>query len=564
MAKNKGITVDKIKELAEQGLTCSEIATKLGVAKTGISKRLKKYNITCITAKEKQAIKDKAICKLFKESDLSLKEISEKFNCSKSRITQILKKYEIKVPTKRKNLVRKRTVQEKYGVTNVMFSKDILEKRNKYFTSKYGVDSPFKSEEVQEKCRKTLESKYGVDNPLKNPNTLLKVRETNLKRYGGPAPICDLKIINKMYNTNLLKYGVKNIKQVNLDSNTLNLLQDKVLLKETLTKWHHMEKLTLGEIGSRLGYKGGVSYLMKELNIEVKHLVRSSFEKNIAEFVSSITNKETIYNDRQHTFELDLHIPELNLAIEADGLYYHSLNTIEDVYKKKFYHRDKTRKCIDLGIRLFHIIECEWYNNTKRSIWESVLTNAIAPKLMDKVYARKCELVEVSAKEAKIFYETNHLQGAVGATVHLGLVSQDELVSCMSFNKETLEYNWQLVRFASKLKTNVLGGASKLFKNFCRIYKVNEVSTFADLSYSYGNLYTTLGFDRTGELPPRYKYTDTNTLFHRRSFQKSKLKVMLGELYDPNLTEFQNVFNNTSYRVIFDSGKVKYIFKPTK
>lgn len=562
MAANKGVTVEMIRELAAQGLTCSEIADSLGVSKTGISKRLKKYNIPHTTSAEKRHKVALQICELFKSSEsMSLQDIASQFNVSKSRVSQILKKYKITIPTARKNSIRKNTVQEKYGEDNVMFVEDIVEKRNKYFIDKFGVDNPLKCEEIRKKAKRTLTNRYGVDNPLKSQEIKLKVRETNLERYGGPAPASCSKIKDKMNDSTKKIYGVDNFKRKHLEEEARNLLADKQRYRDKLIEWHHSQELTLTEIATKLGLvKSAVSRHMKEHNLEIKNFSRSAFERDIADFVGSLTSLDVYYNDRRFSFELDIYIPDLNFAIEANGLYYHSLASMEDVQNKKFYHRDKTARCREKQIKLFHITECDWYNPVKQGIWKSMITNAISPGTMYKVYARKCDVMEVKPAEARTFYNENHLQGFSPAYVHIGLVYRDELVSCMSFSKSGKNFQWELVRFASKMNTNVLGGASKLFKSFLKVYKVTEIHTFADLRYSYGNLYRTLGFECKKSIPPRYQYTDCKDLFHRRSFQKRRLSKMLGELYDPELTEFQNVFNFTKYRVIFDAGKLKFVY----
>jgi len=96
--------------------------------------------------------------------------------------------------------------------------------------------------------------------------------------------------------------------------------------------------------------------------------------------------------------------------------------------------------------------------------------------------------------------ENNHLQGFVGGKVKLGLFFENELVSLMSFGKRRVAMGkkstngeYELLRFCNKLNTNVLGGASKLFKHFKENYKPKEITTYADRSHSNGGLYEKLG-----------------------------------------------------------------------
>jgi G:T-mismatch repair DNA endonuclease (very short patch repair protein) len=58
--------------------------------------------------------------------------------------------------------------------------------------------------------------------------------------------------------------------------------------------------------------------------------------------------------------ELDIVIPEIKLAIEYNGLYWHSINGS----KYKFgQHLSKTQSCEKLGYRLLYVWEDEWADN---------------------------------------------------------------------------------------------------------------------------------------------------------------------------------------------------------
>lgn len=54
--------------------------------------------------------------------------------------------------------------------------------------------------------------------------------------------------------------------------------------------------------------------------------------------------------------ELDFYIPDFNLAIEFDGLYWHS--TAHQLNNN--YHLQKTELCQQSNIQLIHIFEDEW------------------------------------------------------------------------------------------------------------------------------------------------------------------------------------------------------------
>jgi hypothetical protein len=66
----------------------------------------------------------------------------------------------------------------------------------------------------------------------------------------------------------------------------------------------------------------------------------------------------------------------------------------------------------------------------------------------------------------------------------------------MTFSKPRFNrnYEYELVRFASKLGCQVIGGASKLLKYFERNYNPKSLISYADRRYSNGKLYYSLGF----------------------------------------------------------------------
>jgi hypothetical protein len=99
----------------------------------------------------------------------------------------------------------------------------------------------------------------------------------------------------------------------------------------------------------------------------------STLEKELVSYIKEICPHEVIENTRKiiYPFELDIYIPELKVAFEFNGLYWHS-NKIKD----KAYHLKKTSMCQGKGIKLFHILETEWNDekeNTKRFIEDKIL-----------------------------------------------------------------------------------------------------------------------------------------------------------------------------------------------
>jgi len=285
---------------------------------------------------------------------------------------------------------------------------------------------------------------------------------------------------------------------------------------------------------------------------------RSIAENEILEFCQSLSSNVQS-NSRQiiKPQELDIHIPDHNLAIEYNGLFWHSSYSLES--EDKDYHLIKTNLCKEKGIQLFHIFENEWEDPNKQEIWKSIIKNKLGKS--SKIFARKCKIKEIASKETKEFLENNHLQGSCLSSINVGLYYEDELVSLMTFGKSRFnkKVDWELLRFCNKINYSVVGAASRLFKNFLKEHTGSIVS-YADMRYSDGRLYRNLGFKFRHESNPNYFYwKDELILESRIGYQKHKLNDKLEE-FDENLTETENMYNN-GYRKIYDCGNQVWIFK---
>ena len=125
--------------------------------------------------------------------------------------------------------------------------------------------------------------------------------------------------------------------------------------------------------------------------------------------------------------ELDVYIPEKKIAIEYNGLYWHS-----EKFKTKTYHYDKWLACKNQGVQLIQIWEDDWYY--KKDIVKSIILTKIN-KFEDKIFARKCVIKIVNYNEKFIFLNNNHLQGNSSSSINIGLYYNNELVSLMTFGK---------------------------------------------------------------------------------------------------------------------------------
>jgi hypothetical protein len=255
--------------------------------------------------------------------------------------------------------------------------------------------------------------------------------------------------------------------------------------------------------------------------------------------------------------ELDIYIPSHNLAIEYNGLYWHS-----ELFKNKKYHLNKTELCEKQGIQLIHIFEDEWL--FKREIVKSRLLNILG-LTQNKIYGRKTQIKEVSVKDSRKFLNDNHIQGNINSSIKIGLYYEDELVSLMTFGglrklmgSKSEEGVYELYRFCNKLNTNIIGGADKLLKYFIKTHQPKQIISYADRRWSQGDLYKKLGFEFIHYSQPSYFYIIGKIRKHRFGFRKHFLKKQGFDI--ENKTEHEIMLERKIYR-IYDCGTITYKLK---
>lgn len=288
------------------------------------------------------------------------------------------------------------------------------------------------------------------------------------------------------------------------------------------------------------------------------HHTLSTLETEIQDFLQNELKIPSIEVNNRRLLagkELDFYLPDHNVAIEANGVYWHS----ELHGKSKHYHLGKTNACEQRGIRLLHIWDIEW--NTKKDIVKSILQTTLSPQKNTKVFARKCVVKEISSKESSDFLRKNHIQGNCNASIRIGLFYQDVLIQLITLGKSrfTKTSQYELFRLCSSIGTTVVGGLQKLWKYFIITYSPNTVITYSDRRLFTGLVYDSLGFVPLKNSPPKYEYfLEPTKVQSRMAFQKHKLSKVLSR-FDPSKTEWQNMQDN-GYDRIWDCGHAKFLW----
>lgn len=448
-----------------------------------------------------------------------------------------------------------------------------LESGYKRFCSKKCASKFSKPTEIKNRRINTIK-KYGVDHTSKLNLVKEKQKNTNIDKYGFISPTLDNKIRNKQINTMLDRYGVKYSGESN------------VLLKKSLD--NRFEK-----------YKEHILSLYSSLNIIdipkegelVIHCDKCDNDYNIMtnflrlrflrykietclhcnpissykytgqnEIIDYLKNNNIHYEVGNRKIlsgkELDIYLPNDNIAIEFNGIYWHS-----DIYKDKSYHLDKKEVCESFGINLIHIWEDDWLY--KKEIVISRLNNILNINTK-RIMARKCNIVYVDNITTKEFLEKNHLQGWISSKVSIGLEYAGELVSIMTFGKyrrslggKSSDDKWELYRFCSKVNISIVGSFSRMLKFFEMSFLPKELISYANRDWTsiYSNIYSKNRLILESKTPINYWYFDSNlNKSHRFKFRKDTL-VKKG--YDPEKTEFE-IMDEIGYMRVYDTGNLKY------
>lgn len=302
-----------------------------------------------------------------------------------------------------------------------------------------------------------------------------------------------------------------------------------------------------------------------------KNLKISNKEKELRDFISSFYKKQIIFNDMTviPNDDLDIYLPEDNIAFEFNGLFSHS-EEASNGKCNKWYHYNKSKLCEEKGVRLIHIFEDDW-DNHKKQLKSKIKYILHYSNNLPRIRASKCYIKEVNNNKKDKFLNKHHIQGNDrGTSVNLGLFSRQDkqLLAIMTFtklnNKNNKENDYNLSRFASHNKYIINGAFSKLLKYFLDNYKTDDIFTFADKTWSVGDLYNKNNFEVYNYIDPDYSYYK-NTEHelgrqHKFNYRKNRIKIKHPDIYDDAKTERQ-MMQEAGYVRIWNCGLIKYKLK---
>lgn len=422
---------------------------------------------------------------------------------------------------------------KRYGVPHALQNKDILTKQKHTCLERYGDEIYSRTDECKEKVRSTCNMLYGG--------------------VGSGSEILKSRMIDSIRKKRLETNSIPN--QIGYDDNgdwIIGCDNEKCELYDscnhtfTISSGNYLDRI-------RLGYE-----VCTKHNPVSDGKIKDTYLERFIYNILDESGIEYICNDRSviSPKEVDIYIPAKKLAIECNGIYWHS-------FKPDDYHIEKYTTCRDEGVQLLTIWQ-DWIR-TRPDIVRSMILSKLG-LTNDHIYARRCNIAYISAKDANKFLDDNHIQGRCSSKVHIGLFHDNELVSVMCFSRRSQlsggrgnnEDEWELIRFCNRLNTNVIGGAGKMLAFFIREYHPSKIVSFSCNDISNGNLYLKLGFVSDYNINKSYWYIDNRTMkrYHRSRFTKSHLREMG---YDTEGKTERVIMKRTPYYRIYDSGTTKWI-----
>lgn len=350
------------------------------------------------------------------------------------------------------------------------------------------------------------------------------------------CPLCGEKLRSLTYSH--LRYhhnmGMKEFKKLYPDFNVLSdTMREEVAMSQKL---------------SNIAPRKKSSYISKQ-----EMMIREFLDKHGIKYES---NRQILEGK-----EIDILIPSKHIGIEVDGLKWHS-----EFWggKKSNYHLDKTELAKRHGYDLIHIFEDEIVMH-KEIVLDKLSHILGLHGNLEKVYARKMQVAEISSDKANEILSTYHIQGATQSKVYLGGFYNGELVGVMSFKNGYLNSDgWHVTRYAAKTDKLYIGLAGKLFQHFVRKYKPNKVTSFCDRRWTTdaeSALYAKLGFKFVGALEPTYYYYNSAKGRYKRLHPLifHKKKIMEEHNFDSSLT-LSEMLKKLGYDRIWNCGMFKYVW----
>lgn len=434
-----------------------------------------------------------------------------------------------------------RTMKERYGRETTLECKELSDKFRNTLLERYSVDNAMKSQQIRNEQVQTLVDRYGVDNPMKHHEFAIKSsyrseesrkhaleesKKTWMKTLGVDNPSKSKAVMSKIDHTFIKRYGVKRA----------------MCFPEFRYKY---EQTMIDRYGVPYGC------MLDSCNSGRNSKVNDSF----AELLDShgIKYQKEFRLDEKF---FDFMISDQNTLVEIDPTYTH--NTIGNHWNTSGldskYHRGKTYIARRHGYRCIHVFD--W--DDKDKIVDSLVRH-------HRLYARNLLIKKIGRDEADEFFECNHFKGTCkGIDVSLGLINPEDLslVEVISFGipRYNRNYDYELLRLASKSGIQVVGGASKLFKHSLDVLPFASIISYCELSKFAGNVYKAIGMSHVRNTEPQEVWSKGHSYITANLLRSRGFDQLFGTSYGKDYSNDLLMLEN-GWLPVYDCGQSVYEYR---
>jgi len=250
---------------------------------------------------------------------------------------------------------------------------------------------------------------------------------------------------------------------------------------------------------------------------------KSNHELEIFSYVRNLCS-DTISGDRSiiSPKELDVYVPSKQLAIEYNGLYWHSDGNRDENFDKKN-HIKKLDFATSKNIKLLQFFTDEWRD--KEEICKSIISHKLGTT-KQKIHARKCKLIELSSQQQQNFFNISHISGSVPCRKAFGLLYNEKIIGALSLRtprqKQKYQNLFEIARYATSPHTHIHGGLSKLITHaikWCKTQNALGIMTYVDKRFGDGKGYKCCKFQYIGSTVVDFWYTDNIIRYDRFKYR---------------------------------------------
>lgn len=249
-----------------------------------------------------------------------------------------------------------------------------------------------------------------------------------------------------------------------------------------------------------------------------------------------------------------------NVLIEINPYPYHNStrNPLWDA-KRPDYHYNKLKLARD-----------NWYRCIMVRDWDDLTK---IPYLLEEnkqqLYARKCEVKEISREECHDFFESYHLQWNTRIeknNIYIWLYYENNLVECMSFWKPRYNKNYEreILRLCSHKDYKIIWWANKIFKHFLELTQANSVISYCDMSKFDWWVYEQLGFKLFKWNKPSKHWYNNKEVPSRQHITDNLLRQRwYDQIFWENYGKWANndeLMRQRGYVEIYDCGQSTFVW----